>query len=164
MSDTRMPGPTGPNPQGSQTGSGYSGSQANDAMRRTADEARAAAGTLREEAAGAAEDIKKEGAERLKDGSIAKNPQRMGPLTLAARSMALERVLGMQAECNAAALAAGRPQISLIDAEEEARIRHLIDAQTWPDGWDGDEPSAETIQPVIYQNGAVQPLLFGAED
>lgn len=108
--------------------------------------------------------IKKEGAERLKDGSIAKNPQRMGPLTLAARSMALDRVLGMQAECNAAALAAGRPQISLIDAEEEARIRHLIDAQTWPDGWDGDEPGAETIQPVIYQNGAVQPLLFGAED
>jgi hypothetical protein len=66
MSDTRMPGPTGPNPQGSQTGSGHSGSQANDAMRRTADDARAAAGTLREEAAGAADDIKKEGAEVLR--------------------------------------------------------------------------------------------------
>lgn len=105
--------------------------------------------------------IKKAGAERLKDGSIAKNPQRMGPLTLEAREMGLERVLGIQAACNAAALALGRPQISLIDADEEARIRELIAANTWPDGWDGDEPGAETVMPVVYQNGAVQPLLFG---
>jgi hypothetical protein len=112
--------------------------------------------------------IKENGSAKTKGvfatSSIAKNPQRMGPLTLAARAMALQRVLGMQAECNAAALASGRPQISLIDAEEEARIRYLIDAQTWPDGWDGDEPGAETVQPVIYQNGAVQPLLFSADE
>lgn len=108
--------------------------------------------------------LKKAGAERLKDGSIAKNPQRMGPLTLEARAMALERVLGIQAECNAAAVAAGRPQLSLIDAEEEARIRELIAAETWPDGWDGDEPGADSVLPVVYQNGAVQPLLFGVED
>lgn len=108
--------------------------------------------------------LKKAGAERLKDGSIAKNPQRMGPLTLQAREMALERVLGIQAECNAAALAADRPQISLIDAEEEARIRELIAAETWPDGWDGDEPGADSVLPIVYQNGAVQPLLFGVED
>jgi hypothetical protein len=37
--------------------------QGSDSIRRTAEEARAAAGTLREEAAGAASDIKKEGAE-----------------------------------------------------------------------------------------------------
>lgn len=108
--------------------------------------------------------LKKAGAERLKDGSIAKNPQRMGPLSLEARAMALERVLGIQAACNAAALTAGRPQLSLIDAEEEARIRELIAAETWPDGWDGDEPGADSVMPVVYQNGAVQPLLFGAED
>jgi DNA sulfur modification protein DndC len=108
--------------------------------------------------------LKKAGLERLKDGSIAKNPQRMGPLTLEARAMALDRVLGIQAECNAGALAAGRPQIDLINAEEEARIRELIAAQTWPDGWDGDEPSADTVQATIYQNGAVQPLLFSTED
>jgi DNA sulfur modification protein DndC len=108
--------------------------------------------------------LKKAGLERLKDGSIAKNPQRMGPLTLEARAMALDRVLGIQAECNADALAAGRPQIDLINAEEEARIRELIAAQTWPDGWDGDEPSADTVQATIYQNGAVQPLLFSTED
>ncbi|WP_128000392.1 phosphoadenosine phosphosulfate reductase domain-containing protein [Piscinibacter defluvii] len=107
--------------------------------------------------------LKKAGVERLKDGSIAKNPQRMGPLTFAARLMGLERVLGIQAECNAAARATGRPLINLIDAEEEACIRQLIAAETWPEGWDGDEPTADTVLPVVYQNGAVQPLLFGAE-
>lgn len=108
--------------------------------------------------------LKKAGLERLKDGSIAKNPQRMGPLTFEARLMGLERVLGIQAECNAAALAAGRPTISLINAEEEARIRELIALETWPQGWDGDEPTADTVMETVYQNGAVQPLLFGAEE
>lgn len=108
--------------------------------------------------------IKKAGLERLKDGSIAKNPQRMGPLTLDARMMGLERILAIQADCNAAAVALGRPQISLINAEEEARIRELIAANTWPDGWEGDEPAADTVMPIVYQNGAVQPLLFSAED
>lgn len=108
--------------------------------------------------------IKKAGLERLKDGSIAKNPQRMGPLTLEARAMGLDRILGIQAECNEAARAQGRPLISLINGEEEARIRELIAAGTWPDGWEGDEPAADTVMPIVYQNGAVQPLLFGAED
>lgn len=81
--------------------------------------------------------IKKAGAERLKDGSIAKNPQRMGPLTLEARADGLQRILAIQAECNDSARRLGRPTISLINAEEEARIRELISAGTWPDGWDG---------------------------
>ena len=104
--------------------------------------------------------IKKAGVERLKDGSIAKNPQRMGPLTLEARAEGLQRILAIQAECNDAAQLLGRPTISLINAEEEARIRALIDAGTWPDGWDGDEPPADAVMATIYQNGAVQPLLF----
>lgn len=108
--------------------------------------------------------IKKAGLERLKDGSIAKNPQRMGPLTLEARAMGLDRILSIQAECNEAARAQGRPLISLINGAEEARIRELIAAGTWPDGWEGDEPAADTVMPIVYQNGAVQPLLFGAEN
>jgi len=108
--------------------------------------------------------IRKAGIERLKDGSIGKNPQRMGPLKLESRLMALDMVLDIQARCNAGAAAAGRPLLDLLDTEEEARIRHLIASEIWPDGWEGDEPSADTIMPVIYQNGAVQPLLFSEAD
>jgi DNA sulfur modification protein DndC len=106
--------------------------------------------------------IKKAGLERLKDGSIAKNPQRMGPITLESRLMGLERILAIQVACNDAADLQRRPHIDLINAEEEARIRQLIAAGTWPDGWEGDEPAADTVMPIVYQNGAVQPLLFSA--
>ncbi len=108
--------------------------------------------------------LKKAGVERLKDGSIAKNPQRMGPLTFEARLMGLERILAIQSAINEQASLQRRPQISLINAEEEARIRELIAVQTWPDGWDGDEPTADTVMETVYQNGAVQPLLFSAEE
>ncbi len=37
-----------------------------------------------------------------------------------------------------------------------------IALKTWPDGWDGDEPLADTVMDTVYQNGSVQPLLFGA--
>lgn len=108
--------------------------------------------------------LKKAGAELLKSGEIAKNPQRMGPLTFEARLMGLDRILGIQASINAAARAQGRPEIDLLNAEEEARIRELIALETWPQGWDGDEPTADTVMETVYQNGAVQPLLFSSED
>lgn len=108
--------------------------------------------------------LKKAGLERLQDGSIAKNPQRMGPLTFEARLMGLSRILAIQAEINIAARAQRRPEISLINPEEEARIRELIALETWPQGWDGDEPTADTVMETVYQNGAVQPLLFSAEE
>lgn len=104
--------------------------------------------------------LRKAGIERLKDGRIAKNPQRMGPITLEARLMGLDRVLGIQAEINIAARKLGRPEIDLINTEEEARIRELIALRTWPDKWEGDEPIATTVMDVVYQNGAVQPRLF----
>jgi DNA sulfur modification protein DndC len=106
--------------------------------------------------------IKKAGIERLKDGSIAKNPQRMGPLTLEARLMGLDRILSIQSDINSVARAQGRFEISLINAEEETRIRELIELGTWPDGWTGDEPPADTVMETVYQNGAVQPLLFNS--
>ena len=97
-----------------------------------------------------AQRLRKSGAERLKDGRIAKNPQRMGPLTLDARSHALVRILDIQA----------RARVDLINAEEEARIRELIDAGTYPDKWDGTEPTADTWLDAVDQDGHVQPLLF----
>ena len=94
--------------------------------------------------------LRKSGVERLKDGSIAKNPQRMGPLTLEARTSALAQILDIQ----------DRARVDLINGEEEARIRELIEAHTFPDKWDGDEPSAAAWLDSVYQDGSVQPILF----
>lgn len=97
-----------------------------------------------------AQRLRKSGVERLKDGSIAKNPQRMGPLTLEARAVALEQILEIQR----------RTGVDLINAEEEARIRELIAARTYPDKWAGDEPRADRWLDAVYQDGSVQPILF----
>ncbi len=94
--------------------------------------------------------LRKSGVERLKDGSIAKNPQRMGPLTLEARSIALEQILDIQR----------RARVDLINTEEEARIRELIAERTFPDKWAGDEPRADTWLDAVYQDGTTQPILF----
>lgn len=94
--------------------------------------------------------LRKRGIERLKDGSIAKNPQRMGPLTLEARADALERILDIQR----------RAGVDLINREEEARIRELIEAKTYPDKWTGDEPRADLWLDAVYGDGSVQPILF----
>lgn len=97
-----------------------------------------------------AQRLRKAGAERLKDGSLAKNPQRMGPLTLEARSEALGRILDIQR----------RARVDLINLEEEARIRELIEARTFPDKWDGGEPRADLWLDAVYGDGSEQPILF----
>lgn len=95
------------------------------------------------------------------DGSLAraKNRQRMGPLTFEARLMGLDRVLGIQSACNVEADRLGWPRIDLLNAEEEARIRELVAAGTWPNGWEGDEPTGDVPLDMIYGDGSVQPLL-----
>lgn len=108
--------------------------------------------------------LRKAGLEILKSGKTAANPQRMGPLTFEARLMGLETILSIQSEVNAAARAQRRPEVDLINAEEEARIRELIAMETWPDGWDGDEPLATTVMDTVYANGAVQPRLFSESE
>ncbi|MBB4267693.1 phosphoadenosine phosphosulfate reductase family protein [Roseospira visakhapatnamensis] len=105
--------------------------------------------------------LRKPGAERLKSGALAKNPQRMGPLTLEARRAALDMVLDIQGDVNTLARPRGRPEIDILNTEETARIRALIDAGTWPNGWAGDEPRADTWMDTVYQDGTVQPLLEG---
>lgn len=108
--------------------------------------------------------LRKAGREILKSGAAAKNPQRIGPLTFEARLMGLGRILAIQGAVNAVARATGRPEIDLINQKEEARIRELIALETWPQGWNGDEPIATTIMDTVYENGAVQPRLFSESD
>jgi DNA sulfur modification protein DndC len=107
--------------------------------------------------------LRKRGREKLKGGGYAANPQRMGPLTFAAREMALATVLGIQRRCNEAAVATGRPLVDLIDPVEEARIRELIALKTWPEKWTGEEPTGDVMLPVVYADGHEQPLfsIFG---
>lgn len=96
------------------------------------------------------------------DGSIAlaKNKQRMGPLTFEARLMALDQILAIQAQVNEGARRLGRPEIDILNVEEENRIRELISAGTWPNGWAGDEPTADTLMDMVYGDGSVLPLLL----
>jgi DNA sulfur modification protein DndC len=97
-----------------------------------------------------AQRLRKRGVERLKSGAIAKNPQRMGPLTIEARETGLAKVLDIQR----------RAGVDLINGEEEARIRELIAARTFPDKWDGDEPRADIWLDAVYGDGSVQPVLY----
>lgn len=103
--------------------------------------------------------LRKTGMDEAGNIAAGKNKQRIGPITLDGRRMALERVLDIQARCNEAADRLGRPMVDLLNAEEEARIRELIDAETWPQGWDGDEPTGDVPLDLVYRDGLVQPLL-----
>jgi DNA sulfur modification protein DndC len=107
--------------------------------------------------------LRKAGTEMRKDGTPASNPQRVGPLTMEAREYGLGVVLEVQAEINAAARELGKPEIDLINAEEEARIRELIAANTWPEKWDGTEPAGDALLTKIYRDGTEQALLAEME-
>lgn len=91
--------------------------------------------------------------ELRKDGTYAKNVQRLGPLTFEARAYGLEQILDIQ----------HRAGIDLINSIEEARIRELWTLNTWPDGWTGNEISGdETIDALRITTGneiVVQTLL-----
>lgn len=102
--------------------------------------------------------------ERKKDGTLSANPMRKGPLTMKARQAALEEVIRIQGEINSVAAAKNRPQVSLINAEEHGRILELMRANTWPDGWSGDEPAGDVLLPQIMPDGSVQGILFDMDE
>ncbi len=84
----------------------------------------------------------------------------MGPLTFDARRGGLDTILSVQDRINDEAGRLGRPYVDLLNREEIARIVELIDLQTWPQGWDGDEPTADTPMDSIFGDGSVQLLLL----
>jgi DNA sulfur modification protein DndC len=85
---------------------------------------------------------------------------RLGPLHLEARRWMLGQVLGIQAEVNDAARVLGKPELSLINAEELGRIEELIAANTFPDRWEGTEHRGDDWLPEILPDGSIQNLLF----
>ena len=108
--------------------------------------------------------LRKRGGDRTASGELAKNQQRMGPITLGARRGTLATVLGIQAEINEAAARTRRRGVDILNEEERARIEELQAAGTWPDGWDGDEPLGTEMLDKVNNDGSVQPLLpvFGS--
>lgn len=94
--------------------------------------------------------LRKDGTESRQDGSLVANPCRMGPLTLDARRWGLERVLDIQR----------RARVDLINSDEASRILELIEANTWPRGWEGTEQRADIPFANVNPDGSVQPLLF----
>lgn len=102
------------------------------------------------------------GGETRKDGSLVKNQQRLGPLTMDARRWGMNQILTIQTEVNEAAVRLGRPVIDIMNQEEVERINELIALNTWPDKWTGDEPTADTLMDIYYADGSVQPTInFG---
>jgi DNA sulfur modification protein DndC len=93
--------------------------------------------------------IRKDGTETRKDGSLVANPCRMGPLTFESRREGLRLVKDIQA----------RAGVDLINAEEESRILELIEARTWPRGWDGTEPLASLPFDNVNPDGSIQPIM-----
>ncbi len=95
-----------------------------------------------------------------KNGALAAKQNRLGPLHMEARRWMFEQILGIQNEVNQEAVAQDRPEISLINEEELARIQELITANTWPDKWDGTEARGDMMFSEIFPDGSVQELLF----
>lgn len=93
--------------------------------------------------------LRKDGTEKRQDGSLVSNPCRMGPLTFEARRWALSVVLDIQQ----------RARVDIINAEEQARILELIEAKTWPRGWDGTEPLANIPFDNVNPDGSIQPIM-----
>lgn len=94
--------------------------------------------------------LRKDGAETRKDGSLVKNPCRMGPLTLEARLWGLQEVKRIQRLAG----------VDLINDSEEDRILALIQAGTWPNGWTGEEPIASKPFENVRPDGSVQTALM----
>lgn len=104
--------------------------------------------------------LRKAGGETRKDGTLSKNQQRMGPLTIKARRYFLRQFLGIQQEVNDAAGRLSMPVVDFLNVEEVARIVELQEAGQWPDGWDGSEPVADVLHHKKYADGSVMEHLF----
>jgi len=97
--------------------------------------------------------------ERNADGSLRKGGNRLGPLTMQARQWGLERVLDIQGRVNDGRGA--MPAVSLVDAEEEARIRELWAMNVWPQRWDGTEMQGDVPFVPVLETERGHAYLFG---
>jgi DNA sulfur modification protein DndC len=64
--------------------------------------------------------------------------------------------MSIQNRINTVANAEGKPLVVLIDDEEHADILRLIEANTWPNKWSGEEARADDVFEEIRRDGSVQ--------
>lgn len=105
--------------------------------------------------------LRKNGNEFKKDGTLAKNQYRMGPLTLEARKHFLTEIILIQEEVNQNAEKFGMSKIDILNSEEQIRIGELIAAKTYPNRWSGTELNASVPQEeILYPDGTIMESLF----
>jgi DNA sulfur modification protein DndC len=100
---------------------------------------------------------RKSGGELKKDGTLGKNQQRLGPLTLESRLYFLDKILDIQNRINSGSQT---EKLFLINQEEESRIRELIANKTFPNKWTGEEITGDIILDKKYSDGSVMPIMF----
>jgi DNA sulfur modification protein DndC len=100
--------------------------------------------------------LRKTEPERNADGQLARNQNRMGPLTMDARAWALDQLLSIQKRINDAATLTGMPTVDLINDAEVARVRELWSLNTWPEKWTGREQRADLPFTPTFSDGSVQ--------
>lgn len=104
--------------------------------------------------------LRKVGYQIKKDGKGSKNQNRMGPLTMQAREEGLVRLKAIIDGVNIEAKKQGRPEIDILNKEEENRIKWHWKNNSWPKEWDGTEPVASQPFLQYYSDGSSQPDLF----
>lgn len=104
--------------------------------------------------------LRKVGYQVTKAGKGAPNQNRMGPLTFDARKEGLYRLKTIIEEVNSEARRLGRPEIDILNQEEEKRIYWHWENQSWPQGWEGTEPIATESFIQFFKDGSYQPDLF----
>lgn len=103
--------------------------------------------------------LRQPGTQRNADGSIPRNPNRMGPLTIEARMRFFAQITDIQNRVNNDPRA--HHNVDILNQEESDYIRRCWDENLFPKGWTGDEISAAEMHEQHYQDGSVQKLLFG---
>lgn len=94
------------------------------------------------------------------DGSLSKNPYRVGPLTIEARKIFTNKILEIQNEVNILADHQGKKHIDIINQEELSRIKWHWDNNIWPQKWTGNEPIATDKFNQVYKDGSEDMSLF----
>ncbi|WP_337045323.1 phosphoadenosine phosphosulfate reductase domain-containing protein [Emticicia sp. 17c] len=105
--------------------------------------------------------LRQQAGKKLASGNLAKNQNRLGPLTIKARRVFLAKILDIQLEVNQIAQIQGMPLVDILNNEEVERINELITKKQFPNGWRGNEPLGSEPYEQVFSDGSKQPSLFG---